>query len=166
MNFSKLLTENSDAVFKINQPGKAQFFELQDNVKNMGLKNKGYFVTGLNKNEFDEFLKTEVKNKTNIVFLFTESYSDDKNLDEVKQAVDMVKSAGMQAVVVVNTHNNKAGVPSSEITYYSSQEELFKGLESMFDVNLSAKNDITAKIGNIRDKLDEQSSGNNFKFKG
>lgn len=152
MNVSKLLTENSDAVFKINQPGKEQFFELQNEVKNMGLKNKGYFVAGLDKEEFGEFIQKEMYNSNNIVFLFTESYSSEKNIEEVKDAVAMVKHAGMQAVVVLNTKNNKPGVPHSEISYYSSKEELFDGLESMFEVKLSSKDEVSRNIDNIMSK--------------
>jgi hypothetical protein len=153
MDISKLLTENSDAVFKINKPGQAQFFELRSHVQSMGLKHQGYFVADFDKNQFESFLKKDVPNENNIVFLFTESYSNEKNVDDVKQAVAMVKEVGMQAVVVLNTHNTKPGVPNAEINYYGSQAELFSGLESMFDVKLSATSDISKKIGNVMDNL-------------
>lgn len=154
MNISKLLTENSDAVFKINKPGQAQFFELQNQVRSMGLKHKGYFVADFDKNEFTAFMKKDVPNGTNIIFLFTESFSNHTNVNEVKDAVAMVKEAGMQAVVVLNTHNNNPGVPNSEISYYSSEKDLLSGLESMFGVNLSTKNDISKNIEKIMNKVD------------
>lgn len=152
MDISKLLTENSDAVFKINKPGQAQFFELRSQVQNMGLKHQGYFIADFDKNQFESFLK-DVPNRNNIIFLFTESYSSEKNVDDVKQAVAMVKEVGMQAVVVLNTHNTMPGVPSAEINYYGSQAELLSGLEKMFDVKLSTTSDASAKIENIMDKL-------------